>query len=83
MVEKFAPSLERVFSLRFEEGNIGCAGIRAGCPGTPWAGGVQKVCAETFVLFFRPLNALESAGPKGGADESADKSALGVALLQK
>ena len=43
-VEKFAPSVESLSSLGFEERNLGCPGHFAGMSRTP--GGVQKVCAN-------------------------------------
>ena len=43
-VKKFAPSLESVFSLGFEGGNLGCPRNFGGMSRT--FGGVQKVCAK-------------------------------------
>ena len=43
-VEKFAPSLESLSSLAFEERNLGCPGNFAGMSRIP--GGVPKVCAK-------------------------------------
>ena len=52
-VKKFVPSLESLFSLGFEGGNVGRPENFAGMSRTP--GGVQKVSAKKFVLIFRSL----------------------------
>ena len=54
VAEKFAPSLESLSSLGFEERNLGCPGNFAGMSRTP--GGVQKVCAKKFARTFRSLS---------------------------
>ena len=50
VAEKFAPSLESLSSLGFEERNLGCPGNFAGMSRT--LGGVRKVCAKKVRAHF-------------------------------
>ena len=50
VAEKFAPSLESLSSLGFEERLLGCPGNFSGMSRTP--GGVQKVCAKKVRAHF-------------------------------
>ena len=49
-IKKFAPSLENLSSLAFEERNLGCPGNFAGMSRTP--GSVPKVCAKKVRVHF-------------------------------
>ena len=54
-VKKFVPSLESLFSLGFEERNLGCPGNFAGMSRV-FCWDVQKVCAKkVHALFSFPI----------------------------
>ena len=54
-VEKFAPSLESLSSLGFEEGSWDVPGIWPGCPGP--VGVFKKFVQKKFMCIFRSLKA--------------------------